>query len=211
MSLQVNPYLSTGSNYTMNFGANKNNANNSTSTGNSLGSYMPEGLELALTKALEEISELKDGSPVTITDIIAYLKNLENAFTEKVEKDLKALGLTDFDFQIALDPKKENEQAITVSAKNEETKKLVESYFKQNPGIVEEFRKIQALKNLEKNLSPENEVDKLKGTNIRTIKANYQAQALDIFFNSTTDTGTSLLADFSGGQTTFSSGIDYFV
>lgn len=195
--------------YNMGFGTKKESTETKSS---SLASYIPEGLEKALEQALSEISAKKEGANVKLDDITKYREELELLFTEKVEKELKALGLSNMDFSISLDPKNSDSSAITVSASSKEDKALIEKYFNNNPGVVEEFRKIQALTNLEKAMGKGNTAAQIAPEGLSTIRANYQAQALDIFLGTDSEDEawdfTSLIANFNSTKTSFMSGIN---
>lgn len=213
MSSAINAYTSSlTNNYNMNFGKAGSGSGSSSASAKTdyASSYMPEGLEKALQQALKEISALKEGAAVKSADITEYRDLLENQFAEKVREDLKKLGITDMDFTISLDPTADDESAITIIAKNPQDQAIIEKYFASNPGMVEEFRKIQALSNLEKAMK-QNSIDNGDFHQVaKNIKTNYQAMAMDIFLSEDSDKWdfTSMMANFNGSATSFSSGIN---
>ena len=220
MSTAINAYTSMlTNNYNMDFGKASTSGTSGSSTGSAsaktdyASSYIPEGLEKALQQALKEISALKNGAAVKSADISEYRDTLESAFAKKVREDLENLGITDMNFTISLDPTADNDSAITITANNAQDKAIIEKYFASNPAVVEDFRKIQALSNMEKAMK-QNSVENGDFHQVaRNIKADYQAQALDIFLSEDSDKWdfTSMMASFNGSSTSFSSGINMTV
>lgn len=219
MSIAIGAYTSMlTSSYDMDFGkaGSGNSGSGSSSSSSKTGyasSYIPEGLEKALQQALKEISALKDGKAVKSDDISEYRDNLESLFAKKVREDLEKLGIKDMDFTISLDPTADDGKAITITAKNAQDKLIIEKYFSDNPAMVEEFRKIQALSNLERAMK-QNSVDNGDfHKTAKSMKVSYQALALDIFLAEDSDKWdfTSMMANFNSSGTSFSSGINFKV
>ncbi len=163
----------------------------------SYGSNMLSGPgKAAMERAISEIQG-DAGGRVTFKDIVAHREKLQGEFSAALSAGLLLSGVDpEVEFSLIATP---NGEIQVISDHPDKAK--IEDFFKESPKMAEQFLYIQALGNLER-------ANQGSGAGVRnwqdmgSTKAELQAQAMDIFFSVTGDSGmgySSLMADFSDG------------
>lgn len=150
-----------------------------------------------ISSVLKEISPSSDGK-MTFGKVEQYRKQLEETFSAKVREDLTKLGVDkDVQFRLVTDDST-GVKVITDSA----DKAKIEKYFKDNPSMVKDFQKIQAMSNLDK-------ARKASGTSMHDLRTRLQMEAMSAWWNE--DGAASQIMDYTGDQASFMAGLRYKV
>ncbi len=138
---------------------------------------------------------------VTFSTIVAYRDQMQKDFDEKVKQGLKEAGVSeDTNFQLVSGP----EGGIKVICDNEEEKAKIEKFFKDNPELVKDFEKIQALNNVEA-MRKEQRIDP------NAIRQRIQIESMTAWFAGAGGNSVSAIMNHSGGSSSFSSGVNTLV
>jgi hypothetical protein len=187
-----------------NSAASKNTSSQSSATGSgsssqagASSSYMSGlagTLSMAIKAAMASLG-LKDGDRVTFKTIAEARAKMEEEFQAIVKADLKELGV-DESVNFRLITGKDGKVQVQCAT---DDKKIIEKYLEDNPKVIEEFKKIQALANVE-------EARKAAGYDPRAIRNRIQVESLVAWFD---DTGNSVsnMMDYFNGNTMFAAGI----
>lgn len=166
----------------------------SSSTQNSLSSAAgsPQNLAAAVSAAMNDLG-LGATDKVTFQTLLDYRDQLQEQFTNKVKKGLLEAGVDkDANFRLVSGSDGTGIRVITDSPDKEK----IEKYFEDNPEMVEEFEKIQALNKME-------ETRKSQKIDVKTIKSRLQMESMTAWFSDT----SSFMA-FSAQGASYYSGIN---
>ena len=163
--------------------------------------------QAALKRALSEMGV--SGGKVTFADIAAYQEQLETTFSAGLRVALAEQGVspdTEFTLNISSDG------VVSVSCDDAVAKEKIEKYLEDNPKVCEQFGYIQALANLDRARQSPAAVRQ----DMRNIKAELQASAIEAFFSNALNSGmnfSSMLASFGAGgsEASYYTGVDYLV
>jgi hypothetical protein len=139
----------------------------------------------------------QDNGTITFSKISAYQEELEEEFTLTMRLGmlLQDIPQTAEFWLVAT-----QEGNIEVNCQDQEQKKQIEKFFKDNLELKEQFLYIQALGNL--NRAQQSSLAYGNFRNIQAMKGAVQAQALEAFFSDNSGLGySSLIGDFTGGDT----------
>ncbi len=102
-----------------------------------------------LAEAMEAVMEglgLSAGNRVTFSTITNYTETMKDELAQKVKDGLSELGIPkDTEYQVVTDYENDGIKVITDSP----DKAKIEQFFRDNPELVEEFKQVQYLDNLE--------------------------------------------------------------
>ena len=162
--------------------------------------------QAALKRAL---SEMGASGKVTFADISAYQQQLEATFSAGLRVALAAEGVsTDTEFTLNIS----SDGVVSVNCDDPAAKEKIEKYLNDNPKVGEQFGYIQALANLDRaRQSPA-----ALRQDMRNMKAELQASAIESFFSSALNSGmnfSSMLASFgaNSSEASYYTGVDYLV
>lgn len=130
---------------------------------------------------------------VTFQTLRDYRDQLQDRFTGKLRGDLLEAGV-DPDISFRLVSNSDGTGVKVIS--DHPDKEKIEQYFKDNPEMVQEFEKIQALNKME-------EARKNQRIDIKTIKSRIQMESMTAWFSDT----SSIMA-FSAQGAAYYSGIN---
>jgi len=204
--------------YGMNFTAPKQNdktgdAAAETSAQQNTESARPRRIS-AYTGGASSLSEIKsminaalkgvepDGNGrVTFAQLEKHREAMEKEFAEKVKADLRELGVAeDIDFRLVADPSSGKVEVVS----NHEDKGKVEQYLKDNPEVVEQFKQIQTIANLDR-------ARQFNGISRADMKRQIQMEALGNFFMSASSNGMgtgSMVMDYFQGSASLMNGLN---
>lgn len=152
----------------------------------------PQGLASAVQAAMDDLG-LGASDRVTFQTLLDYRDQLQEQFTSEVRKGLLAAGVDpDVSFRLVSGSDGTGVQVITDSPDKEK----IEQYFKDNPDMVKEFEKVQALNKME-------ETRKSQHIDVKSIKSRLQMEAMTTWFSDT----SSFMA-FSAQGAAYYSGIN---
>lgn len=159
----------------------------------------------AASGASEALAGLKEkGLAVTLDNVEQEIQRKETEFQLLVETSLKALGVDeDIEFKIALD---ENGKIVVNSS--HEDKNKVQNFFDNTPALADEFKNIESLKNLQKNMQNS------QGADMANIRRSIQLENMDAYFQGLQESqGSSnpLILAYSKNSILAMSGIDLSV
>ncbi len=98
------------------------------------------------TQAVMEGLGLEAGQRVTFSTIMSFTETMKSNFSKEVEEGLSELGIhSSTEYQLVTDYENDGIKVITDS----EDKAKIEQFFRDNPELVEEFKQVQYLDNLE--------------------------------------------------------------
>lgn len=152
----------------------------------------PQNLAAALTAAMNDLG-LNASDRVTFQTLRDYRDQLQDRFTGKLRGDLLEAGV-DPDISFRLVSNSDGTGVKVIS--DHPDKEKIEQYFKDNPEMVQEFEKIQALNKME-------EARKNQRIDIKTIKSRIQMESMTAWFSDT----SSIMA-FSAQGAAYYSGIN---
>lgn len=165
--------------------------------------------QAALKQAISEMQGTYEGK-LTFDKIATYKKDLEDQFSAVVRVELAQRGVDPAtEFTLNMD----KNGLIEVHCDDPAAKRNIQDYLEKNPKVCGQFGYIQALANLDRAVqSPAG----ASWQNLREIKAELQASALDSFFGASLQSTMSyagVTAAFSGEDTpaSFYAGISYKV
>ncbi len=178
------------------------------STYQSGGAGSPLG-QAALQRAISEMQGHYEGK-LTFDKIAEYKKDLEEQFAATVRIEMAKRGVDPAtEFSLHMD----KNGLIEVHCDDPAAKQNIQAYLKETPKVCEQFGYIQALANLDRAVqSPSGS----SWQNLRDVKAELQASALESFFGASLQGNMSyagITAGFSGEETAvaFYAGINYKV
>lgn len=172
--------------------AAKNSAKSSSQNSLYSGVGSPQNLSSAVASAMDALG-LGANDKVTFQTLLNYRDQLQEQFTSKVRKDLLAAGVDkDVNFRLVSGSDGTGIQVIADSPDKEK----IEKYFQDNPDMVKEFEKIQALNKIE-------ETRKSQKLDVKTIKSRLQMESMSAWFSDT----SSFMA-FSAQGAAYYSGIN---
>lgn len=184
---------------TKNTEAVKNNSQKTQKNNNYLSSNPISWLQQAVSATMDGMG-LGPTDRVTFSTIISYRDQLQTEFDTKVKEGLKKVGLDEnAKFQLVSG----EEGGIKVIADSPEKEKI-EKFFEDNPDFVKQFEKIQALNNVE-------ESRKQQKIDVNAVRQRVQIESMMEWYSGSGGGGISSIMDFSGGQTSFLSGINKHV
>ena len=184
---------------TKNTEAVKNNSQKTQKNNNYLSSNPISWLQQAVSVTMDGMG-LGPTDRVTFSTIISYRDQLQTEFDTKVKEGLKKVGLDEnAKFQLVSG----EEGGIKVIADSPEKEKI-EKFFEDNPDLVKQFEKIQALNNVE-------ESRKQQKIDVNAVRQRVQIESMMAWYSGSGGGGISSIMDFSGGQTSFLSGINKHV
>lgn len=155
-------------------------------------------LQLAVSSTLAGMG-LGPNDKVTFSTILAYKDKLQNEFDTKVKDGLKKAGIDEnAKFQLV----SKEEGGINVITDHADKAKI-EKFFEDNPELVKEFNKIQALNNVE-------ESRKQQQLDVNAIRQRIQIESMTAWFAGT-GSGVNSIMNFSGGGASFATGINTLV
>lgn len=127
----------------------------------------------ASSSASEALATLKaNGLAVTQENVEQEIEQKETEFQLLVKTSLKALGVDeDIEFKIALD---ENGKIVVNSSHEDKSK--VQNFFDNTPALADEFKSIESLKNLQKNMQDS------RGVDATSIRRSIQLENMDAYF-----------------------------
>lgn len=136
----------------------------------------------AASGASDALADLKaKGVPVTLKNVNQEIQKKESEFQLLVAASLKALGVDeDIEFKIALD---ENGKIIVNSS--HEDKDKVQNFFDNTPELGDEFKKIESLRNLRKNMETSRSMD------VTSIRKSVQLENIGAYFQGMEQGGDS--------------------
>lgn len=174
----------------------KNNSQKTQKNNNYLSSNSKNWLQQIVSATMDGMG-LGPTDKVSFSTIIAYKNELQEDFDTKVKEGLKKTGLNEnLKFQLVSG----EEGGIKVVADSPDKEKI-EKFFEDNPKLVKQFEKIQALNNIE-------ESRKQQGIDVSAIQQRIQVESMAAWYSNSGAGGVSSIMDFSGGQTSFLSGIN---
>lgn len=184
---------------TKNTEAIKNNSQKIQKNNKYLSSKPISWLQQAVSATMDGMG-LSPTDKVTFSTIISYREQLQTEFDTKVKEGLNEAGLNkNTKFQLVSG----EEGEIKVIADSPEKEKI-EKFFKNNPDLVKQFEKIQALNNVE-------ESRKQQKIDINAVRERIQIESMMAWYSGSGEGGINSIMDFSGGQTSFFSGINKHV
>lgn len=179
--------------------ANAAGQGGTTQTQKKMGSYGTsstlEDLAAIAGAAMESMGIGKNGN-VTFGQISAYKTKLEKEYGEKVEADLKKLGVDPnikFQLKIGEDGKME-----VISDHADKAK--VQKYFDDNPDMVKKYKEIQSLADLEA-------ARKAMQISPTEMRKRIQVESMATWWDQAGNSSSSI-GDFTGGDMSFYKGIN---
>jgi len=148
-----------------------------------------------LTRAVMEKMGVGKNDRVSFGQINAYREQMEQEFAEQLRKDFESLGI---DPKIAFQLKENDAGGLTVSSDHPDKDK-VQKYFDEHPELVNKYKEIQILANLE---AARTRMD----INPAELKKRLQIENMSAWWNAEGDT-VSIMNSSSAGTSWFS-GID---
>lgn len=173
--------------------ANKTESDKKTTNKNNIGSF--NWLQNAVSTTIAGMG-LGPNDSVTFSTIIAYRDQLQSDFDTKVKEGLKKAGIAeDANFQLVSG---ENGGIKVIS--DHPDKEKIEKFFKDNPDLVKQFEKIQALNNVEESRKHQN-------IDVNAMRKRIQIESMTAWY-ANTGMGTNAIMNFTGGETAFLNGIN---
>ncbi|MEG2172009.1 MAG: hypothetical protein RRY29_01975 [Desulfovibrionaceae bacterium] len=150
----------------------------------------------AIAAAAMESMGIGKGGSVTFGQISAYKERQEKDYSDKLQKDLEALGVAkDIKFQLKLGS---NGKMEVVSDHPDKAK--VQKYFDDNPAMVKKYKEIQSLADLES-------ARKAMQVNPTDLRKRIQVEAMATWWDQSGGASSSI-ADFNGGDMAFYKGVN---
>ncbi|MFV0420647.1 hypothetical protein [Oleidesulfovibrio sp.] len=157
-------------------------------------------IKAMINAALEGIEPSSNGK-ITFAMLDEHRNKMEKDFAEQVKADLRELGVAeDIDFRLVADPVTGNVEVVSSHA----DKAKVEQYLKDNPEMVEKFKQIQTISNLDR-------ARQFNGISKTDMKREIQMEALGSFFMSATNNGMgagSMMMDYFQGSASIINGLN---
>ena len=152
----------------------------------------PQNLAAALAAAMDGLG-LSANDRVTFQTLRDYRDRLQDAFTSALRGDLLEAGVDpDVSFRLVSNADGTGVKVIS----DHPDKEKIEQYFKENPDMVKEFEKIQALNKME-------EARKNQNIDVKAIRSRIQMESMTAWFSDT----SSIMA-FSAQGAAYYSGIN---
>ena len=151
-----------------------------------------------LTRAAMEKMGVGKNERVSFGQINAYREQLEQEYAARLQKDFELLGV---DPKIALHLKENDKGGLTVSSAHPDNDKI-QKYFDEHPELVEKYKEIQILANLEA-------ARKRMDINPAELKKRLQIENMSAWWSAEGDTGS--IMNVSSGGTTWFSGVNAVV
>ncbi|MCL2123093.1 MAG: hypothetical protein FWH34_03280 [Desulfovibrionaceae bacterium] len=151
-----------------------------------------------LTRAVMEKMGVGKNDRVSFRQINAYREQIEQEYAEQLRKDFALLGV---DPKISFQLKENDKGGLTVGSEHPDKDK-VQKYFDEHPELVEKFKEIQILANLE---AARTQMD----IHPAELKKRLQIENMSAWWNAEGDSG-SIMSSSSAGTSWFS-GLDVTV
>ena len=178
---------------------NTNTAANTAASGATSNSTLQTVNAVAeLTQAVMEKMGVGKNDRVSFGQINAYREQLEQAYSEQLRKDFETIGV---DPNIAFQLKENDAGGLTVSSDSPDKDK-VQKYFDDNPEMVDKYKEIQILANLEA-------ARKQMNINPAELKKRLQIENMSAWWDA--EDGADSIMSLSSAGTSWFSGVDTLV
>lgn len=154
-------------------------------------SDMVSALSIAVKQAMTTLG-LGKNDRVTFASLNEARLVMEEAFTEQVKKDLKALGVDEeINFRLVTN----SQGGVSVISTHPDAGKI-ESYFRDNPDMVVKFQEIQAMSNVE-------EARKASGYDVKAVRDRLAVESMVAWY-AETGQGVQQLMQYEDLQAVYS-------
>jgi len=174
---------------------NKNATTDTTRTSANYAAMQTVSAVAELTRAVMEKMGVGKNDRVSFRQINAYREQMEQEYAEQLRKDFGLLGV---DPKIAFHLKENEKGGLTVSSDHPDKDK-VQKYFDDHPELVEKYKEIQILADLEA-------ARKDAGINPAELKKRLQIENMSAWWNA--ESSTTSIMNFSSAGTDWFSGVN---